>query len=137
MVASSDPSAWRNFRKTRTLTRPVGRPRKYEKINMFYSYPSELIAEWCCVARSTAYAYKAGSLKPSKPAAKLFRLHRDRIVLIPEWRGWFVTVSPTMRAAHGRCSSNGLSASHNVTLGAPLRNTQAKVASRAVPGVTV
>ena len=91
MALASDPSAWRNFREPRILTRPVGRPRKTEKLNMFYGYPAELIAEWCCVARSTAYAWKTGSLKPSKPAAKLFRLHRDRMVLLPEWKGWFVT----------------------------------------------
>ena len=91
MALSSNPSAWRNFRSSRQITKPVGRPRKTEELNMFYGYPAELIAEWCCVARSTAYAWKTGSLKPSKPAAKLFRLHRDRMVLTPEWRGWFVT----------------------------------------------
>lgn len=91
MAATSDPSSWRNFRQPRQMTRPVGRPRKAEKLNMFYGYPAELIAEWCSVARSTAYAWKTGSLKRSKPAAKLFRLHRDRLVLTPEWRGWFVT----------------------------------------------
>ena len=58
---------------------------------MFYGYPEELIAEWCCVALSTAYAYKCGSLKPSKSAAKLFRLHRDRRILTGEWHGWLVT----------------------------------------------
>jgi len=58
---------------------------------MFYGFPADLIAEWCCVALSTAFAYKSGRLKPSKPAAKLFRLHRDRMVLTPEWRGWVVT----------------------------------------------
>jgi len=91
MAASSDPSAWRNFQEPRILTRPIGRPRKNGKLNMFYGYPAELIAGWCCVARSTAYAWKTGSLKPSKPAAKLFRVHRDRMVLSPEWKGWFVT----------------------------------------------
>lgn len=91
MALASDPSAWRNFRQARQMTRPVGRPRKTEKLNVFYGYPVELVAEWCSVARSTAYAWKTGSLKPSKPAAKLFRLHRDRMVLTPEWKGWFVT----------------------------------------------
>jgi hypothetical protein len=60
MALASDPSAWRNFRKTRISTRPIGRPRKNEKLNMFYGYPVELVAEWCCVARSTAYAWKTG-----------------------------------------------------------------------------
>ena len=91
MAASGDLSSWRNFRQTRILTRPRGRPRKHEQLNMFYGYPAELIAEWCSVARSTAYAWKTGSLKPSKPAARLFRLHRDRMVLNPEWKGWSVT----------------------------------------------
>ncbi len=30
MALSSDPSAWRNLREPRKLTRPVGRPRKTE-----------------------------------------------------------------------------------------------------------
>jgi len=53
MALASDPSAWRNVRNPRQITRPVGRPRKTEKLNMFYGYPAELIAEWCSVARST------------------------------------------------------------------------------------
>jgi hypothetical protein len=91
MAVGSDVSSWRNFRKARISTRPVGRPRNNGQLNMFYGYPAELIAEWCAVAVSTAYAYKTGHLKPSNPAAKLFRLHRDRMVLTPEWKGWFVT----------------------------------------------
>ena len=51
---------------------------------MFYGYPAALIAEWCSVAVSTTYAYKTGHLKPSKPAANLFRLHGDRMVLSGE-----------------------------------------------------
>jgi hypothetical protein len=91
MEACSEVSAWRGFRKLRIATRPNGRPRKHPELNTFYGYPAELIAEWCCVALSTAFAYKSGHLKQSKPVAKLFRLHRDRMVLTPEWRGWFVT----------------------------------------------
>jgi len=30
-------------------------------------------------------------VRPSKPAAKLFRVHRDRMALTPGWRGLFVT----------------------------------------------
>src|SRR5450432_410787 len=93
MALSSDPSAWRDFRRTRVATRPVGRPRKHPDLDMFYGYPAELIAEWCSVALSTAFAYKSGRLKPSKPAAKVFRLRRDRMVLTQDWRGWFVTRS--------------------------------------------
>lgn len=91
MALQSDPSAWRTFRKPRVPTRPVGRPRKRPELNIFYGYPAALIADWCCVALSTAFAYKSGRLKPGKAAAKLFRLHRDRMVLTPEWRGWVVT----------------------------------------------
>jgi hypothetical protein len=58
---------------------------------MFYGYPAELIAERCCVAISAAFAYKSGRLRPRKPAAKLSRLLRDRVVRTAEWRGWFVT----------------------------------------------
>jgi hypothetical protein len=39
MALSSDPSAWRNFRRARISTRPIGRQRKSEKLNMFYGYP--------------------------------------------------------------------------------------------------
>jgi uncharacterized protein DUF3653 len=85
-----DPSAWRNIRKCRQLKRPVGRPRKGPGLNLFYGSPAELIAEWCCVALSTAHAYKSGRLKPGKAAEKLFRLHRDRMILTTEWRGWIV-----------------------------------------------
>jgi hypothetical protein len=85
------PSAWTGFAKTRMPRRPVGRPGKHPGLNLFYGYPAELIAEWCGVALSTAYAYKTGRLKPSKPPAKLFLLHRDRRTLTAEWRGWRIT----------------------------------------------
>ena len=81
MAFGSDPSAWRNFRQARQTMRPVGRPRKTEELNLFYGYPAEFIAEWCCVARSTGYAWKTGSVKPSKRAAKLFQLNRHRMTL--------------------------------------------------------
>jgi hypothetical protein len=58
---------------------------------VLYGYPAELILKWCCVALSTAFAYKSGRRRASKPAARLFRLHRDRLALTPEWRGWVVT----------------------------------------------
>lgn len=62
----------------------VGRPRKHNQLNMFYGIPAERVAIWCCVAVSTAYAYKTGLLKSGKSAAKLFRLHRGRRILIDE-----------------------------------------------------
>ena len=73
MAVSVDPSAWRNFRRPIVATRPIGRPRKNSKLNIFYGYPVEPIAERCSVAVSTAFAYKSGRLNPSNPAAKLFR----------------------------------------------------------------
>ena len=91
MTDLPDASAWRGFREPRKPRQKVGRPRKHTPLNMFYGIPEERIAEWCGVARSTAYAWKTGSLRPSKPAAKLFRLHRDRRVLTDEWQGWVVT----------------------------------------------
>jgi len=57
---------------------------------MFYGYPAELIAEWCCVSLSTAFAYKSGRLKPGKSVARLFELHRDRKVLPASWKRWLV-----------------------------------------------
>ena len=77
------PPAWRNIRKCRQLKRPVGRRRNNDGINQIHGYPAALIAEWCCGSVSTAYAYKSGRLKPSKAAAKLFRMHRDRMILTP------------------------------------------------------
>ena len=53
------------------------RPRKQPEFNMSYGYPAELVAEPWRVASSTAFAYKSGRRKPSKPAAKLVQLHRD------------------------------------------------------------
>jgi hypothetical protein len=56
MALSSELSAWRNFRRGRNSTKPIGRPRKNEKLNVFDGYPAEFVAEWCCVAISTAHA---------------------------------------------------------------------------------
>jgi hypothetical protein len=78
VLQTEDPSAWRNIRKCRQLKRPVGRPRKHPVVNEFYAYPAKLIAKWCCVALSTAHAYKSGRLKPGTAAQKLFCLDRER-----------------------------------------------------------
>jgi hypothetical protein len=85
-----DPSAWRNIATSRKPNRPVGRPRKHVAVNEFYGYPPKVIAEWCCVAMSTARAYKIGRLKAGRAAQKLFRLHRGRGLLTREWRGWLI-----------------------------------------------
>ena len=87
MTDSIDASGWRGFREPRKPRRKVGRPRKYAQLNMFYGIPERQIAEWCGIGLSTAYAYKTGDLKPSKPVAKLFRLHRDRRILTDERQG--------------------------------------------------
>jgi hypothetical protein len=39
---------------------------------------------------ATARAYKDGSRKPSRQALKLFSLHRQELVLGPEWRGFTI-----------------------------------------------
>lgn len=57
-------------------------------LTMFYGYPVELIARWCCVSEQTAYKYKRGILKPSKQAAALFRLHSEGRILPDSWKGW-------------------------------------------------
>jgi hypothetical protein len=90
VLQTEDPSSWRNITKSRKLNRPVGRPRKHFTVNEFYGYSAQVIAEWCCVALSTAHAYKTGRIKPGKAPQKLFRLHRDRMILTPEWRGWLI-----------------------------------------------
>jgi hypothetical protein len=54
---------------------------------MLHCYLAKLIAECRSVTVSTEYAYKTGQLKPSKPAAKPFRLQWHRMVLTPEWKG--------------------------------------------------
>ncbi len=91
VLAIQDLSAWRRFRKPANPKRPPGRPRKNPGINQFYGLPVEVIAEWCAVSWSTAHGYKTGRLKPSRPAQKLFLLHRDRMVLTRQWNGWLVT----------------------------------------------
>lgn len=89
-MSAVDPSAWRNFPKPRAPRRHVGRPSKHLTPALFYGYPAELIAQWCRVALSTAFAYKSGRLKPSKAAQELFRLHSERRVLTSDWDGWLV-----------------------------------------------
>lgn len=63
MVAYNDLSKWRSPRRPRGATRAIGRLRKHPELNMFYGYPADLIAEWCCAAPSTEFAYKSGRLK--------------------------------------------------------------------------
>lgn len=89
-MAAPDLSAWRNFPKPRVGAQRVGRPRKSRALTPFYGYPAEVVAEWCAVKLSTAYAYKSGRLKASKPVLKLWRLCLDRQVLPQVWRkhGW-------------------------------------------------
>ena len=65
----------------------MGQPLQF---TIFYGYPAELVAEWCCVSLRAAKELKAGKRKPSKQVARLFFLHRDRRVLGPEWSGWLV-----------------------------------------------
>jgi hypothetical protein len=65
---------------------------------MFYGYPAELVAEWCCVAISTAYAYKTRRLKSSRPAAKLFRLSgHEPVRRIASGRTKVLTLIPIRR----------------------------------------
>jgi hypothetical protein len=60
-------------------------------VQLFYSYPVELIAEWCSVSRRTAASWKCGVVKPSKQAVRLFELHRDGHVLAGvTWQEWRV-----------------------------------------------
>ena len=60
MAASSDPSAWRNFQEPRILTRPIGRPRKNGKLNMFYGYRRS--------SSPSGAASPAPPLTPGRPA---------------------------------------------------------------------
>jgi hypothetical protein len=86
MTRARDPSGWRNFPKPRPLPAPPKRPTPA----IFYGVPAELIAQWCSVSMSTAYAYKSGRTKPGKQARALFKLHQERRVLTAEWDGWLV-----------------------------------------------
>lgn len=107
MNPSLSDSAWRKFPVPRIARRRPGRPRKHPQLNMFYGYPADLIAKWCDVAHSTALAYKTGRVKLSKPVMKLFRLHRDRMVMTPERKGWLVT-SNALVDPEGNETSRGL-----------------------------
>lgn len=70
--------------------------------SVFYGYPAELVAAWCCVSVETAKRWKAGQSIPPPPALRLFQLHRSGKVLTDSaWDGWIVTdeklVSPEGR----------------------------------------
>jgi hypothetical protein len=57
----------------------------------FYGYPAELVAEICGVSLKTAARWKSGEVTLSRPALRLFDLHRRRKVLAsPSWEGWLV-----------------------------------------------
>lgn len=58
---------------------------------VFYGYPADLVAEICGVSVETAARWKSGDSSPSRPALRLFNLHRARKVLAsPAWDGWLV-----------------------------------------------
>jgi Phage protein len=67
------------------MTRKSNVPRV---LNMFYGYPAELVAQWCCVSIQTAVKYKRNILKPSKQSVALFRLHADKCIVPDDWHGW-------------------------------------------------
>jgi hypothetical protein len=58
---------------------------------VFSSYPAKLIATWCRVSLSTAYAYRRGDKQPSLGVLALFFLHVDgRVLEADVWDGWYV-----------------------------------------------
>lgn len=58
---------------------------------VFYGYPAELVAEICGVELETAQRWKSGEVTPSRPALRLFDLHRRRKVMASSaWEGWVV-----------------------------------------------
>ena len=61
---------------------------KQRVLNMFYGYPAELIAQWCCISVQTADRYKRNILKPSKQSVALFRFHADKRIIPGDWVGW-------------------------------------------------
>jgi hypothetical protein len=60
------------------------------QFTIFYGYPAELVAEWCCVSLRAARDLKTGKRKPTKQVAKLFLLHKAERVLTGKWRDWVV-----------------------------------------------
>lgn len=74
--------------------------------SVFYSYPPEVIAEWCAVSIETAQRWKAGESRPSSTALKLFALYRDRLVLGQEWNGWLVNRA-TIVDPEGNATTSG------------------------------
>lgn len=74
--------------KSSGLAMPRARSRPTAAV--FYGYPIELIQQWCCVSRQTAYLYKTGVRKPSRQALRLFVLNRDGRVLDNLWKGFAV-----------------------------------------------
>ena len=58
---------------------------------VFYGVPAETVAQWCGVSVETAQRWKSGKAVPSRPALRLFELHRSRKVLASSgWDGWTV-----------------------------------------------
>ncbi len=56
---------------------------------VFRGYPAELVAELCGVSVDTAKRWKSGECAPSRPALRLFELHRKyKILSSPAWDGW-------------------------------------------------
>ena len=73
------------------LTTKPRKPRLLKKpsvLNMFYGYPAELVAAWCCISIQTAHRYKLNTLKPSQQSVALFRLHADKRIVPRDWVGW-------------------------------------------------
>ena len=66
------------------------RPSSSNVLSIFYGYPDWLVARWCGVSVATARAWKTNRRKPSRPALRLFTLHRDGRVLGDDWTGWWV-----------------------------------------------
>jgi Phage protein len=60
-------------------------------MGVFYSYPVEVVADWCSVSLATAASWKCGVAKPSRQALRLFELHRDgRVLSVDAWTAWRV-----------------------------------------------
>ena len=57
---------------------------------LFYSYPPQLIAQWCRCTLAHAYRLKQGRTKPSPTLLRLFEHHARGRVLGAEWKGWTI-----------------------------------------------
>lgn len=82
--------------------------------SVFYGYPADLVAKWCCVTLDVAQDWKSGRVSPSPTELRLFTLYRDRKVLTDGWQGWICKDDTLVDPAGNESTQGQLRAYHFV-----------------------